>query len=86
MPQNTFLGLAIYSAGLVLYPHYATLERSWGPSPLADQQLAGGLMWVAGDFLFIIPLLIAVGVWMRAEEQRGARLDEQLARERRGGG
>jgi putative membrane protein len=82
MPQNTFLGLAIYSARVVLYPHYETLDRSWGPSPLADQQLAGGLMWVVGDFLFIIPLLVAVGAWMRAEEQRGTRIDEQLARER----
>jgi putative copper resistance protein D len=83
MPQNTFLGLAIYSAQVVLYPHYATLVRPWGPDPLTDQQLAGGLMWVGGDFLFIIPLLIAVGAWMRAEEARGARIDAQLARRNR---
>jgi putative membrane protein len=82
MPQNTFLGLAIYSAPVVLYPHYQTLVRAWGPDPLADQQLAGGLMWVVGDFLFIIPLLIVVAAWMRAEERRGVRVDAQLARER----
>jgi putative membrane protein len=82
MPQNTFLGLAIYSAQVVLYPHYATLIRPWGPDPLTDQQLAGGLMWVGGDFLFIIPLLIAVAAWMRAEEARGARIDAQLASQR----
>jgi putative membrane protein len=82
MPQNTFLGLAIYSAQVVLYPHYQTLVRPWGPDPLTDQQLAGGLMWVGGDFLFIIPLLLAVAAWMRAEEARGARIDERLARER----
>jgi putative membrane protein len=82
MPQNTFLGLAIYSAPVALYPHYQTLARNWGPDPLADQQLAGGLMWVVGDFLFIIPLLIAVAAWMRAEERRGARIDARLARER----
>jgi putative membrane protein len=82
MPQNTFLGLAIYSAQVVLYPHYQTLVRPWGPDPLTDQQLAGGLMWVGGDFLFIIPLLLAVAGWMRAEEARGARMDERLARER----
>jgi putative membrane protein len=82
MPQNTFLGLAIYSAQVVLYPHYQTLVRAWGPDALTDQQLAGGLMWVGGDFLFIIPLLLAVAAWMRAEEARGARIDERLARER----
>src|SRR5439155_27357025 len=48
MPQNTFLALAIYSSSNVLYAHYATLQRTWGPAPLEDQQLAGGLMWVIG--------------------------------------
>ncbi|HEV3495508.1 MAG TPA: cytochrome c oxidase assembly protein, partial [Actinomycetes bacterium] len=37
MPQNTFLALAIYSSGRVLYPHYAGLR-----DPLADQRLGGG--------------------------------------------
>ena len=82
MPQNTFLGLALYSAPSVLYPHYATLERGWGPSPLADQQLAGGIMWVSGDILFLVPLILAVAAWLRAEEERGARLDARLARQR----
>jgi cytochrome c oxidase assembly factor CtaG len=82
MPQNTFLALAIYSAPAVLYPHYASIERSWGPSPLADQQLAGGLMWVVGDVLFIFPLVLAVAAWLKAEEAKGARLDAQLARRR----
>ncbi|MDQ3870390.1 MAG: cytochrome c oxidase assembly protein [Chloroflexota bacterium] len=82
MPQNTFLALAIYSAPAVLYPHYAAVERSWGPSALADQQLAGGLMWVAGDVLFVVPLVLAVAAWLKAEEEKGARLDAQLARRR----
>ncbi len=78
MPQNTFLGLAIYSAPGVLYPHYATIERAWGLSALADQQIAGGLMWAAGDVLFLVPLVAAIAAWLRAEEARGARLDAQL--------
>ena len=81
MPQSSFLGLAIFSAPAVLYAHYDTLERSWGPTPLADQQLAGGLMWVFGDALFLIGLLLAVAVWLRAEEAEGKRLDAQLDRE-----
>ena len=82
VPQSAFLGLAILSAPDVLYRHYATLERTWGPSPLADQQLAGGIMWAAGDILFFIPFLLAVAVWFRAEEQKGAQLDAQLDRRR----
>ena len=49
MPQSSFLGLAIFSAPEVLYPHYADLVRPWGPTPLYDQQLAGGMMWAGGD-------------------------------------
>ncbi len=43
MPQNSFLALSIYGADRVLYTHYATTQRTWGPTPLADQQLAAAL-------------------------------------------
>jgi putative membrane protein len=82
MPQSSFLGLAILSAPQVLYPHYETVERTWGPSPLADQQLAGGIMWAGGDLVFLIALILAVWVWMRAEEAEGVRVDARLDRER----
>jgi putative copper resistance protein D len=81
MPQSSFLGLAIYSAPAVLYAHYATLERSWGPTPLEDQQLAGVIMWVGGDAVFLVALILAVWVWLRAEEAEGRRLDAKLDRE-----
>ena len=82
MPQSSFLGLAILSAPHVLYPHYETVVRDWGPSPLADQQLAGGIMWAGGDLAFLIALVLAVWVWMRAEEVEGRRVDARLDRER----
>jgi putative copper resistance protein D len=75
MPQSTFLALAVFSASAVLYPHYATNVRDWPPTPLADQQLAGGIMWVAGDIVFIIALLAIVAAWMRHEEDATRRSD-----------
>jgi putative copper resistance protein D len=82
LPQNSFLGLAIFSAPTVLYPHYAALVRAWGPTPLQDQQLAGGVMWAAGDVLFLVPLLAVVAAWFRSEEEKGRLHDERLDRER----
>lgn len=82
MPQNSFLGLAIFSAPAVLFPHYATLGRNWGPTPLEDQQLAGGIMWAAGDMLFLVPLLYLIALWFRAEDEKGRVHDERLDRER----
>ncbi len=87
MPQNTFLALAIYSATTPLYAHYATLVRSWGPDPVADQQLAGGLMWVGGDLIFLVAILFVVRGWMsqeaRNERRVDARVDAQQAEMRR---
>lgn len=52
----------------MLYPHYATLGRTWGPAPIEDQALAGGIMWAGGDAVFLIALVAAVAVWLRSEE------------------
>jgi putative membrane protein len=81
MPFSSFLGLAIVSATGVLYPHYASLIRPWGMSPLEDQNWAGGIMWAGGDGFFLIALVIGVAAWLRAEEGEGRRADARLDRE-----
>ena len=82
MPQNSFLGVAIMWSPRVLYSHYATLDRIWGPSPLQDQQLAGALMWLVGDALFLLAIFAVLAAWMRAEERPASRYDtDELARE-----
>jgi cytochrome c oxidase assembly factor CtaG len=81
MPQNTFLALTLFTASQLRYPFYATLGLPWLPDPLADQHLGGGLMWVAGDLLFLVPVLLLVVAWLRDEERKGRLYDEQLARQ-----
>jgi cytochrome c oxidase assembly factor CtaG len=82
MPQNTFLAVAIFMSTTPLYPHYVTTVRDWGPTPLADQQLAGGLMWIGGDFTFIAAVILLVWAWMREEERRSVGEDRRLEAER----
>ena len=82
MPQNTFLALAIYMATVPLYSHYVTTVRSWGPTPLEDQQVAGGIMWLAGDFAFLTMLILLVLAWMRDEDRRTVGEDRRLDGER----
>ena len=86
MPQNTFLAVAIYSANDVLYKHYETVARDWGPSPLSDQQLAGITMWVVGDLLFLAAAAVVAYGWVKHEERAAERIDRQLARERAAAG
>jgi len=73
MPQNTFLAVVILNASAPLYRHYATLIRPWGPTPLFDQQMAAGIMWLTGDLLFITAMGGIMAGWMRHEERQAAR-------------
>jgi putative copper resistance protein D len=79
MPQNTFLAVVLLNVTHVLYPHYATLVRTWGPSALEDQQIAAGIMWVGGDVIFLVHIMAAVAVWSRTEGLRTARADARAA-------
>jgi putative membrane protein len=85
MPVNAAVGLAIYFAPTVLYHHYASIARTWGPDALTDQQVGGALMWGAGDLVLlgVVPLLVAA--WMRTEERRTARSDARRAAAARAG-
>lgn len=78
LPWNSFLGVAIYFAPDVLYPHYATTLRTWGPSPLLDQQAAGAIMWVGGDLAFLVALLLAVAGLLADEERKGRLYDARV--------
>jgi hypothetical protein len=69
-------------ASAPLYAHYATTSRTWGPTPLEDQQAAGGIMWVGGDIVFITILIGMTWLWMRAEERRSVGEDRRLEAER----
>ena len=77
MPFNTAVGLAIYYAPTILYPHYALLGRTWGPDPLTDQQVAGIVMWGLGDVILLGAVVLAIEAWLRADEKRSRRTRER---------
>ncbi|MBA3687391.1 MAG: cytochrome c oxidase assembly protein [Chloroflexi bacterium] len=81
MPINTAVGLAIYFAPAILYPHYASLGRTWGPDPLTDQQLAGIVMWGIGDVILLGALVLAIEAWLRADEKRSRRTRERAVQD-----
>ena len=82
MPQNSFLAVSIANATNVIFPHYASLARTWGPSPLTDQEYAGYIMWVGGDLAFLVVLACVAYGWVQHEEKAGVRADRARAREK----
>jgi len=44
--------------------------RTWGLTPLEDQQLAGLLMWVPAGAIFLIVGLLFFAAWLRESERR----------------
>jgi putative membrane protein len=77
MTQNTFLAFVILNATEVLYPHYASVVQPWGMAAIDDQRLAAGIMWIAGDAVFLTAIMFVVWGWMRAEARNEARADRQ---------
>ena len=75
VPFHAFLGLVVLSS--TAHPlgadEYGKVLRDWGPSLVADQRTAAGLMWIAGELLgAIAAAYVGVG-WFRQEQRRDAR-------------
>lgn len=69
LPLQSFLGLALYSTTTPLYDQYPDLD---------DQRLGALIMWVGGDFVFVIAVALTAGAWMRADSIDAARADRLL--------
>lgn len=70
MMQGMALGVIIASARTVIYPAYAPRAAPWGVAPLADQQLAGLLMWMPPGLFYLAGAAVLLVAWLRAAERR----------------
>jgi len=66
--QSIFLALLMTFAQAPWYPHYAETTTTWGLSPLADQQLAGAIMWVPAGLFYSAAGLLLLVRWLRSTE------------------
>jgi putative copper resistance protein D len=86
VPFHAFLGVAIMNSGHLLAPTLDSFQRTWGPSPLSDQQVGGAILWGAGDLITLGAVLGVLVSWASYEEKVVAvREDRRLARERAAG-
>jgi cytochrome c oxidase assembly factor CtaG len=78
MVPMTAVGALLSSENRVRYPSYVAPARALGRSPLADQHLAGVIMWVGGG-LAMTALAIGVAMAAMAAEERRQRIREARA-------
>lgn len=63
--QMGLLGALITFSVRALYPPHFASSIAWGVSPLADQQLAGVVMWAPGSFVYLFAALLIGRGWLR---------------------
>ena len=66
--QNTLLGMSIAVPERILYPFYAAVPGLAALSPIQDQGLGGGIMWVSGH-MYVIPILVLVARRLISEDE-----------------
>ncbi len=74
------LGAIITFSANPPYPFYEGVQRIWGLTVQADQQLAGLIMWVPGTMVFFLFFSLAFMRWFSAQS---AEEDEGLANHER---
>jgi len=77
LPFHAFLGISIMSSTqLIAENWYLAFNRTWPPSPIDDQYLAGGIVWASGDVI-ALGMLMALFVQWYAHSQREARREDR---------
>lgn len=68
---NFTLGFALAFAERPFYLGYTTVPRLWGLRPLDDLRIGGALMWVMGQMMYAVPLLVLLYWFLWRREERG---------------
>jgi putative membrane protein len=68
---NTALAAFFIFSGKLLYPSYAKMHAA-GMTPMADQTLAGAIMWVPGSIVYLLPV-VAITIRLLSPPRRPAR-------------
>lgn len=75
--HSGLLGAILTFAKTVWYPAYMQTTRSWGLTPLEDQQLGGLIMWIPAGFVYVFAGLMLFAGWLRESERRAAKRESQ---------
>ncbi|WP_348790101.1 cytochrome c oxidase assembly protein [Leifsonia sp. NPDC080035] len=81
MAFHAFFGLSIMQMhGLLLADWFGAMGRTWGATPLIDQQTGGGIAWSIGEIPTVILAIVVAIQWSRSDERETKRRDRNADR------
>ncbi|MGN6426974.1 cytochrome c oxidase assembly protein [uncultured Leifsonia sp.] len=81
MAFHAFFGLSIMQMhGLLLADWFGAMGRTWGATPLVDQQTGGGIAWSIGEIPTVILAIVVAIQWSRSDERETRRRDRNADR------
>ncbi|MFL6053333.1 MAG: cytochrome c oxidase assembly protein [Actinoallomurus sp.] len=64
MSADTVVGIVLLQATEPPFPAYARMHPSWGVGPLADIHDGGAAMWIGGDGLMFVMMIVVMLRWL----------------------
>ncbi|KIP88960.1 copper transporter [Microbacterium sp. MEJ108Y] len=81
MAMHAFFGVAIMmQEGLMVADWFGSMGRTWGPSPLEDQYIGGGIAWSIGEIPTLILAITVAIQWSRSDTKLQKRRDRHADR------
>ncbi|MFB7249627.1 cytochrome c oxidase assembly protein [Microbacterium sp. NPDC056234] len=81
MAMHAFFGIAIMmQSGLMVSEWFGAMGRTWGPTPLEDQYIGGGIAWSVGEIPTLILAITVAIQWSRNDSKVQRRRDRHADR------
>ena len=81
MAMHAFFGVAIMmQEGLMVADWFGAMGRTWGPTPLQDQYIGGGIAWSIGEIPTLILAITVAIQWSRNDTRLQRRRDRHADR------
>jgi putative copper resistance protein D len=62
-------------SGLIVADWYGSMGRTWGPTPMEDQYIGGGIAWSVGEIPTLILAVTVAIQWSRSDDKLQRRRD-----------
>lgn len=81
MAMHAFFGMAIMmQEGLIVAEWFGSMGRTWGPTPMEDQYIGGGIAWSVGEIPTLILAITVAIQWSRNDAKVQRRRDRHADR------